>query len=69
MSADGTYARRTPKAGEAPRGAQPLVLERTLGMALPAEPRSDAPASPPPPAAAPRERAPRRGRDEPVEAT
>ena len=31
MSADGTYARRQPRAGEPARGAQLEVLERTLG--------------------------------------
>ncbi|HVU53176.1 MAG TPA: polyphosphate kinase 1, partial [Polyangia bacterium] len=33
MHADGTYARRVPGEGVPPRGAQHLVLERTLGVA------------------------------------
>jgi polyphosphate kinase len=66
MRADGTYARRTPKSGEAPRRAQSLVLERTVGLAPPPEPRAETPAAPPP-ASEPRERRPKRDRGEPVE--
>jgi polyphosphate kinase len=54
MSADGTYARRVPRDGEAARGAQDEVLERTLGHG--AEDGRAAPAAAPasgPAAAAP----------------
>ncbi|HTA18777.1 MAG TPA: RNA degradosome polyphosphate kinase, partial [Polyangia bacterium] len=45
MSADGTYARRTPRDGEPARSAQIEVLERTVGRA--AEEARAASATPP----------------------
>jgi polyphosphate kinase len=65
MRADGSYLQRSPPAGEAPRSAQAIALERTVGQAPPPE----APPAPPPTPATPgrRERPPRPPRGEPVE--
>jgi polyphosphate kinase len=46
MGADGSYRRRVPREGEPARGAQPIVLERTLGVA-----GEDGRVAPAPPAA------------------
>ena len=78
MAADGSYARRVPAAGQAPRAAQVEVLERTVGpiagapapVAVPAAAPAPSPphaAKEPAPAAEPRERAARPPRREVVE--
>jgi len=63
MRADGTYVRRTPPAAQAPRVAQVMVLERTVGVATSAELRPEAASAP---ATAPRPRATRRGKGRPA---
>ena len=63
MRADGTYVRRTPPAGEAPRVAQAMVLERTVGIAATPEARPEVPA----PAREPRPRGARSAKGTPVE--
>ena len=62
MHADGSYLQRSPPAGEAPRNAQAIALERTVGQA-PTPEGIPAPA----PAPARRERPARPPRGEPVE--
>jgi len=63
MRADGSYVRRTPPAGEAPRVAQAIVLERTVGAAATPEPLPEAPA----PAREPRPRGARSAKGAPAE--
>ena len=64
MRADGSYLQRSTPAGEAPRSAQAIALERTVGQAPPPE---GIPAPAPTPAPARRERPARPPRGEPVE--
>jgi polyphosphate kinase len=49
MAADGSYARRVPAAGQAPRAAQVEVLERTVGPVAGAPPLGAGPAAAPAP--------------------